>query len=116
MSKSTTFTVSLDEDAYGVFQAASEIVSKAGIRVPTGQLVQTMINAEMSRLSAREIAQRFLKSIMKQIGALAGQNPDDDEDDTIPAFPLQKRSSLSSEEEEPSTSTATGPNGRNAVR
>jgi hypothetical protein len=69
MSKSTTFTVSLDEDAYGVFQAA-EIVSKAGIRVPTGQLVQPMINAEMSRLSAREIAQRFLKSIMKQIGAL----------------------------------------------
>ena len=50
---------------YGVFQAASEIVSKAGIRVPAGQLVQTMINAEMSRLSAREIAQRFLKSIMK---------------------------------------------------
>ena len=65
MSKSTTFTVSLDEDAYGVFQSASEVVSKAGIRVPTGQLVQTMINAEMSRLSAREIAQRFLKSIMK---------------------------------------------------
>ena len=45
MSKSTTVTVSLDEDAYGVFQSASEIVSKAGIRVPTGQLVQTMINA-----------------------------------------------------------------------
>ena len=83
MSKSTTVTVSLDEDAYGVFQAASEIVSKAGIRVPTGQLVQTMINAEMSRLSAREIAQRFLKSIMKQVGVLSGQNPDDDEDDII---------------------------------
>ena len=47
MSKSTTVTVSLDEDAYGVFQTASEIVSKAGIRVPTGQLVQTMTNAEM---------------------------------------------------------------------
>ena len=84
MSKSTTVTVSLDEDAYGVFQTASEIVSKAGIRVPTGQLVQTMINAEMSRLSAREIAQRFLKSIMKQIGVLSGQHSDDDEDDTIP--------------------------------
>ena len=86
MSKSTTVTVSLDEDAYGVFQTASEIVSKAGIRVPTGQLVQTMINAEMSRLSAREIAQRFLKSIMKQVGVLSGQHPDDDEDDTIPSI------------------------------
>ena len=84
MSKSTTVTVSLDQDAYGVFQAASEIVSKAGIRVPAGQLVQTMINAEMSRLSAREIAQRFLKSIMKQVGILSGQNPDDEEDDIIP--------------------------------
>ena len=84
MSKSTTITVSLDQDAYGVFQAASEVVSKAGIRVPTGQLVQTMINAEMARVSAREIAQRFLKSIMKQVGALSGESPDDDEDDTIP--------------------------------
>ena len=83
MSKSTTVNVSLDEDTYGVFQAASEIVSKAGIRVPTGQVVQTMINAEMSRLSAREIAQRFLKSIMKQVGVLSGQIPEDDEDDTI---------------------------------
>ena len=81
MSKSTTVTVSLDQDAYGVFQAASEIVSKAGIRVPAGQLVQTMINAEMSRLSAREIAQRFLKSIMKQVGILSGQNTDEEEDD-----------------------------------
>ena len=90
MSKSTTVTVSLDEDAYGVFQSASEIVSKAGIRVPTGQLVQTMINAELSRLPAREIAQRFLKSIMKQIGALAGQSPDDDEDDMIPSISAPK--------------------------
>lgn len=84
MNKSTTVTVSLDEDAYSVFQAASEIVSKAGIRVPTGQLVQTMLNAEMSRLSAREIAQRFLKSIMKQVGALSGENlEDDDETESI---------------------------------
>lgn len=90
MSKSTTVTVSLDEDAYGVFQAASEIVSKAGIRVPTGQLVQAMINAEMSRLSAREIAQRFLKSIMRQIGVLSGQNSDDDEDETISAISAPK--------------------------
>lgn len=81
MSKSTTVTVSLDQDAYGVFQVASEIVSKAGIRVPAGQLVQTMINAEMFRLSAREIAQRFLKSIMKQVGILSGQNTDEEEDD-----------------------------------
>ena len=69
MNKSTSVTVSLDEDAYGAFQSASEIVSKAGIRVPTGQLVQTILNAEMSRLSAREIAQRFLKSIMKHVEA-----------------------------------------------
>jgi hypothetical protein len=49
-----------------------------------------MINAEMSRLSAREIAQRFLKSIMKQIGVLSGQNSDDDEDETIPAISAPK--------------------------
>jgi hypothetical protein len=86
MSKPTSVTVSLDEEAYSVFQAASEIVSKTGIRVPTGQLVRTMINAEMSLLSAREIAQRFLKSIMKQVGALSGESPNEDEDDTIPSI------------------------------
>ena len=88
MSKSTTITVALDEEAYVVFQNASEIVSKAGIRVPTGQLVQTMLNAEMSRLSARKIAQRFLKSVMEQVGALAGQEFDDEEDDTVPSISL----------------------------
>ena len=48
-----------------------------------------MINAEISRLSARKIAQRFLKSIMKQVGALSGQNPDEEEDDTIPSMSLR---------------------------
>jgi hypothetical protein len=90
MSKSTTITVALDEEAYVVFQNASEIVSKAGIRVPTGQLVQTMLNAEMSRLSARKIAQRFLKSVMEQVGALAGQEPDEEEDDAISSISLPK--------------------------
>jgi hypothetical protein len=90
MSKSTTITVALDQDAYVVFQNASEIVSKAGIRVPTGQLVQTMLNAEMCRHSARKIAQRFLKSVMEQVGALAGQEFDDEEDDTVPSISLPK--------------------------
>jgi hypothetical protein len=90
MSKSTTITVALDEEAYVVFQNASEIVSKAGIRVPTGQLVQTMLNAEMSRLSARKIAQRFLKSVMEQVGALAGQEFDEEEDDAVPSLSVPK--------------------------
>jgi hypothetical protein len=49
-----------------------------------------MINAEISRLSAREISQRFLKSIMKQVGILSGQNPDEDDDDTIPTISASK--------------------------
>jgi hypothetical protein len=87
MSKSTSVTVTLDEDSYAVFQDASQMVSKAGIRVPTGQLVQTLINAEMSRLSARKVAQRFLKSVMQQVGALARNVTDDDADETLPDIP-----------------------------
>jgi len=87
MSKSTSVTVTLDEDSFAVFQDASQIVSAAGIRVPTGQLVQTLINAEMSRLSARKIAQRFLKSIMQQVGALARNVTDDEADETLPDIP-----------------------------
>ena len=86
MSKSATISIALDEDAYVVFQNASEIVSKAGIRVSTGQLVQTMINAEISRLSARKIAQRFLKSVLEQVGTPTGQDLDEDEDDSIPSM------------------------------
>jgi hypothetical protein len=37
----------------------------------------------MFRLSAREIAQRFLKSIMKQVGILSGRSPDDEDDSII---------------------------------
>jgi len=81
-----TVTVTLDADTFATFQDASEVVSKAGIRVPTSQLVQVLINAEMSRLSARKIAQRFLKSIMQQLGGLAGSTFDD-EDDSLPAIP-----------------------------
>ena len=84
--KTATVTVTLDADTYATFQDASEVVSKAGIRVPTSQLVQVLINAEMSRLSARKIAQRFLKSVMQQLGGLAG-GPLDDEDDSLPGLP-----------------------------
>ena len=56
---------------------------KAGIRVPTSQLVQTMINAEMSRLNPRKIAQRFLKCILQQVGGLTGTVLDD-EDEQMP--------------------------------
>jgi len=84
-TKPANVTVTLDDDTFATFREASEIVEKAGIRVPTSQLVQTMLNAEMQRLSARKIAQRFLKSIMQQIGGLRGSILDDEDEDKIPA-------------------------------
>ncbi|CAN5755163.1 hypothetical protein BH09VER1_BH09VER1_12630 [soil metagenome] len=83
-TKSANVTVTLDEDTFAIFREASEIVEKAGIRVPTNQLVQVMLNAESQRLSPRKIAQRFLKSIMQQIGGLRGSALDDEDDDHIP--------------------------------
>ncbi len=84
-TKPANVTVTLDEDTYAIFNEASEIVEKAGIRVPTSQLVQVMLNAESQRLSPRKIAQRFLKSLIEQIGGLRG-NALEDEDDEIPAL------------------------------
>jgi hypothetical protein len=84
MNKSANVTVELDDDAYAAFKEASEIVLKAGIRVPTSQLVQTMINAEMTRLNPRKIAQRFLKCILQQVGGLAGTPLDDEDDEQMP--------------------------------
>lgn len=83
--KSANVTITLDEDTFGIFREASEIVEKAGIRVPTNQLVQAMLNAESQRLKPRKIAQRFLKSVIEQIGGLRGSTLDD-EDDRIPEF------------------------------
>lgn len=86
MSKSANITVTLDEDTFAIFKEASEIVERAGIRVPTGQLVQTMLNAESQRLSSRKIAQRFLKSLMEQIGGLRGSTLEDEEDEKFPSL------------------------------
>ncbi len=85
-TKPASVTVTLDEDTFAIFKEASEIVEKAGIRVPTSQLVQTMLNAESQRLNARKIAQRFLRSIIEQIGGLRGSVLDEEDDDKIPAL------------------------------
>ena len=119
MNKSANVTVELDDDAYAAFKEASEIVLKAGIRVPTSQLVQTMINAEMSRLNPRKIAQRFLKCILQQVGGLAGTVLDDeDEPNAGDSFGCRRCKNLifPLNEETRSTSMATGPIGRNAMR
>lgn len=86
ITKTANVTVTLDEDTFAIFKEAAEIVEKAGIRVPTSQLVQTMLNAESQRLSPRKIAQRFLKSIMQQIGGLRGSALEDEDDDKIPTL------------------------------
>ena len=46
-----------------------------------------MINAEMSRLNPRKIAQRFLKCILQQVGGLSGTVLDD-EDEQMPEIPF----------------------------
>lgn len=85
-TKPANITVTLDEDTFGIFSEASKIVEKAGIRVPTSQLVQVMLNAESQRLKPRKIAQRFLKSVMEQVGGLRGSVLDDEDDDKLPVL------------------------------
>ena len=83
-TKTASVTVTLDDDTFATFKQATEIVENAGLRVPTNYLVQTMLNAEMSRLNPQKVAQRFLKSVMAQIGGLRGSAIDDEDDDQIP--------------------------------
>lgn len=82
--KPANVTVTLDADTFAIFREASEIVEKAGIRVPTNQLVQVLLNVESQRLHPRKVAQRFLKSVIAQIGGLRGNALDDEDDDKIP--------------------------------
>lgn len=83
--KNKPLTIELDEDAQATFAEASDIVAKAGLRVPTAQLVQAILNSEIHRLNPRKIAQRFLKSVIQQVGGAAGSLADDDEE--ISAIP-----------------------------
>ena len=86
MNKSANVTVELDDDAYAAFKEASEIVLKAGIRVPTSQLVQTMINAEMSPAESpqnrAEIFEMHLAAGWRTSGTVL-----DDEDEQMPEIP-----------------------------
>ncbi len=88
--KLANVTVTLDEDTFSVFKEASEIVEKAGIRVPTNQLVQVLLNAESQRLSPRKVAQRFLKSVIAQIGGLRGSALEDEDEDKVPELKPSK--------------------------
>lgn len=85
-TKSNSLTVTLDEETFAMFKEASEIVEKAGVRVPTAQLVQTMLNAEMQRLTAQKLAQRFLKSVIQQIRGLKSSLLEEGDDEQMPSI------------------------------
>ena len=114
MSKSTTITVALDEDAYASSRTHPKSYQRRASVCPRANWSRH-VNAEMSRLSARKIAQRFLKSIMKQIGALSGQILDEEEDDTIPSISLEGRMNLPSSKN-PQPARSRGRCGRNTAR
>ena len=90
-TKPTTVTVTLDKKILETFREAAEVVEKAGIRVPISQLVQTMLNTEITRHSPQKIAQRFLKSVMQQIGGLNPSSFHEEEEGQLSASPPASR-------------------------
>ena len=83
-TKPTAVTVTLDKETLETFCEATEMVEKAGIRVPIGQLVQTMLNTEIRLHSPQKIAQRFLKSVMQQIGGLSPSSFHEEDETQLP--------------------------------
>jgi len=67
MSKPTTVAVTLDAQSYAVFQEAVALTEAAGAKVSVAHLVQHHLHDEIRRQSPRKIAQRFLKSVVRQI-------------------------------------------------
>jgi hypothetical protein len=67
MSKPTTVAVTLDAESYAVFQEAVALTEAAGAKVSVAHLVQHHLQDETRRQNPRKIAQRFLKSVVRQI-------------------------------------------------
>jgi hypothetical protein len=67
MSKPTTVAVTLDPESYAIFQEAVALTEGAGAKVTVGQLLQHHLHDEIRKQNPRKIAQRFLKSVVRQI-------------------------------------------------
>ena len=67
MTKPTTVAVNLDPESYAIFQEAMTLAESAGAKVTVGHLVQHHLHEEIRRQNPRKIAQRFLKSVVRQI-------------------------------------------------
>jgi len=80
MSKPTTVAVTLDPESYAIFQEAVALTEAAGAKVSVAHLVQHHLHDEIRRQNPRKIAQRFLRSVVRQIkvapsGETAGRKP-----------------------------------------
>jgi hypothetical protein len=67
MSKPTTVAVTLGSESYAVFQEAVALTEAAGAKVSVAHLVQHHLQDETRRQNPRKIAQRFLRSVVRQI-------------------------------------------------
>jgi hypothetical protein len=67
MTKPTTVAVTLDPESFAVFQEAVALTEAAGAKVSVAHLVQHHLQDEIRRQNPRKIAQRFLKSVVRQI-------------------------------------------------
>jgi len=67
MTKPTTVAVNLDPESYAIFQEAMALAESAGAKVTVGHLVQHHLHEEIRRQNPRKIAQRFLRSVVRQI-------------------------------------------------
>ena len=67
MTKPTTVAVTLDPESYSIFKEAMTLAESAGAKVTVGHLVQHHLHDEIRRQNPRKIAQRFLKSVVRQI-------------------------------------------------
>lgn len=67
MTKPTTVAVTLDPESYAIFKEAMTLAESAGAKVTVGHLVQHHLHDEIRRQNPRMIAQRFLKSVVRQI-------------------------------------------------
>ena len=80
MTKPTTVAVNLDPESYAIFKEAMALAECAGAKVTVGHLVQHYLHDEIRRQNPRKIAQRFLRSVVRQIkvspsGETAGRKP-----------------------------------------
>lgn len=79
---SKNMNIKIDDNTYVTFTAAAKIISDTGITIPVGQLVETIINAELAGMNPKKVARKFVRSLTNRLSENSPELESEEEEQT----------------------------------